>query len=194
MTGCELVVVGASWGGLRALTRVLGDLPADFAPPVLVAQHRQEGGGELLAGLLNTRTALRVLEAEDKAPLETGCVRLAPAGYHLLVDDRHLALSCEGEVRYSRPSIDVLFDSAARSFGARAVGVVLTGANDDGARGLRTLRARGAYAIVQDPADAEAPVMPRAALERAGADAVLPLAGIGPALVALAAGGRGDRA
>jgi two-component system, chemotaxis family, protein-glutamate methylesterase/glutaminase len=190
MTPVGLVVIGASWGGLRALSRVLGDLPADFAPPVLVAQHRMEGGEELLAGLLDARTPLRVLEAEDKSPLQTGCVRLAPAGYHLLVDDRHLALSCEQEVRFSRPSIDVLFESAARSHGAAAVGVVLTGANDDGARGLRALRDRGGYAIVQDPAEAEAPEMPRAALRLAGADAVLALADIGPALAGLAAGGR----
>jgi two-component system chemotaxis response regulator CheB len=189
----DLVVVGSSWGGLRALARLLGDLPADFGPPVLVAQHRQLGAEELLAGLLDAHTPLQVREAEDKSPLRTGCVRLAPAGYHLLVEDRHLALSCEEEVRYSRPSIDVLFDSAARSHGAAVVGIVLTGANDDGARGLQTLRARGGYGIVQDPDDAESPTMPREALARAGADAVLPLARIGPALVALAAGGRSER-
>src|SRR4051812_13580003 len=115
---------------------------------------------------------------------------LAPPGYHLLVDDRHLALSVDPAVRHSRPSIDVLFDSAARSYGPRAVGVVLTGANDDGARGLATLRRRGGYAIVQDPAGAEVPQMPRAALHHAGADAVLALAAIPPALVALVGEGR----
>ena len=186
----ELVAIGASWGGLRALKELLGALPSDFRPAVVVVQHRQAGGQELLAGLLRGSTALDVCDAQDKDELTSGCVRLAPAGYHLLVDDGHVVLSCEDEVRYSRPSIDVLFESAARSYGERAIGVVLTGANDDGARGLALLRERGAYAIVQDPDDAEAPIMPRAAIERAGADAVLPLAQIGPALVELAAGRR----
>jgi two-component system, chemotaxis family, protein-glutamate methylesterase/glutaminase len=185
-----IVVIGASWGGLHALKSLLGGLPAGFGAPIAVAQHRQPGGEELLAGLLRARTALNVYEAEDKDELVPGCVRLAPAGYHLLVDDRHLALSMDAAVRHSRPSIDVLFDSAARSYGPRAVGVVLTGANDDGARGLAALRRRGGYAIVQDPADAEVPQMPRAALQHAGADAVLALPAIPPALVALVGEGR----
>jgi two-component system chemotaxis response regulator CheB len=184
MTG--IVVVGASWGGLRALERVLGGLPGDFPLPVAVAQHRAEESGELLSALLDARTALDVRDAEDKAPLRAGCVRLAPAGYHLLVDDGHVALSCDAAVRHSRPSVDVLFESAARAYGPRAVGVVLTGANDDGARGLAAVRRRGGHAIVQAPEDAEAPEMPRAALRRAGADAVLELDAIAPALVALA--------
>jgi two-component system chemotaxis response regulator CheB len=164
---------------------VLGGLPRGFAAPIVVAQHRQPGGEELLAGLLASRTALQVSEAEDKGVLREGCVRLAPAGYHLLVDDGHLALSVDEAVRHSRPSIDVLFDSVARWYGPRAVGVILTGANDDGARGLATLRERGGYAIVQDPDDAEVAEMPRCALSRAGADAVLPLVEIPGALVAL---------
>lgn len=184
-----IVVIGSSLGGLRALECVLGGLPGDFPAPVVVAQHRQEGAEELLAGLLNARTALEVREAEDKAALPDGCVRVAPAGYHLLVDDGHLALSVDAAVRHSRPSIDVLFESAAHAYGDRAVGVVLTGANDDGARGLAAVRARGGYAIVQDPRGAEAPEMPRAALRRAGADAVLALEDIAPALVALAEDG-----
>lgn len=181
-----VVVIGASWGGLRALERVLGALPGDFPLPVAVAQHRGADSGELLASLLDARVALDVRDAEDKAPLGAGCVRLAPAGYHLLVDDGHLALSCEPAVRHSRPSVDVLFESAARAYGPGAVGVVLTGANDDGARGLAIVRERGGHAIVQAPEDAEAPAMPRAALDRAGADAVLALEAIAPALVALA--------
>jgi two-component system chemotaxis response regulator CheB len=180
-----IVVIGSSWGGLHALERLLGALPRGFGAPVVVAQHRQAGAEELLTGLLAARTALEVTEAEDKDVLRAGCVRVAPAGYHLLVDEGHLALSIDEAVRYSRPSIDVLFDSAARSYGPRAVGVVLTGANDDGARGLKTLRERGGYAIVQDPADAEVADMPQAALDRAGADAVLPLEQIPPVLVAL---------
>src|SRR3954453_17075720 len=157
-----IVVIGASWGGLHALKSVLGGLPAGFGAPIAVPQHRPPGGegllarvargGERLCRRLRARTAQNGDEAEDKDELVPGCVRLAPPGYHLLVDDRHLALSVDPAVRHSRPSIDVLFDSAARSYGPRAVGVVLTGANDDGARGLAALRRRGGYAIVQDPA------------------------------------------
>jgi two-component system chemotaxis response regulator CheB len=184
----SIVAIGSSWGGLRALGALLGGLPPSFGAPVVVAQHRQPGGRELLAGLLATRTSLEVQEAEDKMALRAGCVRLAPSGYHLLVDDGHLALSCEAEVCHSRPSIDVLFDSAARAHGPGTVAVVLTGNNDDGARGLASVRRHGGYAIVQDPEDAEASAMPRAALERAGADAVLPLAEIAPKLVELVEG------
>jgi two-component system chemotaxis response regulator CheB len=183
--GAGIVVIGSSWGGLHALGRLLGALPPGFGAPIAVVQHRQPGAVELLTGLLAARSRLEVCEAEDKTELRAGCVRVAPAGYHLLVDDGHLALSTDAAVRWSRPSIDVLFESAARVYGSRAIGVVLTGANDDGARGLQELRARGGYGIVQDPADAEVPEMPRAALQRAGADAVLALDDIAPALVAL---------
>jgi two-component system chemotaxis response regulator CheB len=113
-------------------------------------------------------------------------VRLAPAGYHLLVDDGHEALACDAAARHSRPSIDVLLASAARAHGPRAVGVVLTGANDDGARGPGALRERGGHAIVREPEDAEAPAMPRAALRRAGADAVVALDAVAQERLALA--------
>ena len=180
-----LVVLGASWGGLRALEVVLGGLPAGFGAPVVVAQHRQAGARELLAGLLDAHTALDVRDARDGDALVAGRVLVAPADHHLLVEGDHVALSREAEVRHSRPSIDVLLESAARTHGRGAVGVVLTGANDDGARGLQAVRAAGGHAIVQDPADAEAPAMPAAALARAGADDLLALADVAPRLVAL---------
>jgi two-component system chemotaxis response regulator CheB len=185
LVAVTLVALGASWGGLRALEAVLSGLPAGFGAPVVVAQHRQAGGRELLAGLLDAHTALDVRDARDGDALVAGGVLVAPADHHLLVAGDHVELSREPEVRHSRPSIDVLFASAARTHGAGTVGVVLTGANDDGARGLQAVRAGGGHAIVQDPSDAEAPRMPAAALARAGADDLLALADVGPRLVAL---------
>jgi two-component system chemotaxis response regulator CheB len=123
-----------------------------------------------------------VTEGEDKGELAPGRVVLAPAGYHLLVEDRCVELSCEDLVQFSRPSIDVLFESVASEFGARAIGVVLTGANEDGAHGLSEIARRGGHTIVQDPATAERAEMPRAALDAVSPDAVLPLEAIAPHL------------
>jgi two-component system chemotaxis response regulator CheB len=178
--------MGASWGGLHAVGRVLAGLPADFELPLAVVLHRSGEGEELLCELLARHSRLPVREAEDKAGLAPGCVRVGPRGYHLLVEDGHVALSTEGPVRHSRPSIDVLFESAARAYGPGAIGVVLTGSNADGAEGLCALRRRGAFAIVQAPDDAERSEMPAAALAAAGADAVAPLDDIAPLLVELA--------
>jgi two-component system chemotaxis response regulator CheB len=182
----RVVVVGASWGGLHAVGRLLGGLPADFGLPLAVVLHRSSDGEELLCELLSRASPLLVQEAEDKAPLAPGCARIGPRGYHLLVEDGHVALSTEAPVHHSRPSIDVLFESAARAYGPTAIGVVLTGSNDDGAEGLRALRRRGAFAIVQDPAGAERGEMPAAALATAGADAVVALDDVAPLLRELA--------
>ena len=161
----ELVVIGTSWGGLHALRRVLGGLPAKFDVPVVVVQHRHRDSDHLLVSLLQDHTALDVSEIEDKTELVPGGVYVAPAEYHVLVEVGHLALSTEEPVRYSRPSIDVTFESAADSYGSRTIGVIMTGANDDGARGLKRIVDRGGAAIVQDPATAESAVMPAAALK-----------------------------
>ena len=161
----ELVVIGTSWGGLHALRRVLGGLPAAFDLPVVVVQHRHRDSDHLLVTLLQDHTPLKVHEIEDKTELDGGNVYVAPAEYHVLVEVGHLALSTEEAVRYSRPSIDVTFESAADAYGARTVGVIMTGANDDGARGLKRIADRGGAAIVQDPATAESAVMPAAALK-----------------------------
>jgi two-component system chemotaxis response regulator CheB len=178
MSGYDLVVIGASWGGMRALEVVLGGLPADFPVPVAVAQHRDpDAEDDLLANLLSRHTALRVTDADDRDPLVGGQALLAPPGYHMLVEDRCVGLSVDELVQFARPSIDVLFESAAHEHGSRTVGVVLTGANADGADGLSLIKQRGGYAIVQDPATAERPEMPRAALA-AGPDDVLPLEAI----------------
>lgn len=161
----ELVVIGTSWGGLHALRRVLGGLPATFDLPVVVVQHRHRDSDHLLVTLLQDHTPLTVHEIEDKTELVAGHVYVAPAEYHVLVEVGHLALSTEEPVRYSRPSIDVTFESAADAYGSRTVGVVMTGANDDGARGLKRIADRGGAAIVQDPSTAESAVMPAAALK-----------------------------
>ncbi len=182
----RLVVVGASWGGLRALGVLLGGLPADFPAPVVVAQHRGEDqSGDLLGELLARRSLLPVREADEHHDLEPGRVLLAPPGYHLLVEHGHVELSVDEPVHFSRPSIDVLFESAAATRRADAIGVVLTGANADGAAGLAAIVAAGGTGLVQDPAEAERSEMPAAAAAAAPAARVLPLAQIPPALVGL---------
>ena len=161
----EIVVVGTSWGGLNALRTLVGALPGDFAVPLVLVQHRHRESNQLLATLLQERTPLRVCEVEDKAPIEPGRVYVAPADYHLLIDRGTFSLSTDEPVRCSRPSIDVTFQSAADSYAEHAIGIVLTGANADGAIGLRRIADRGGVAVVQDPATAESGTMPAAALK-----------------------------
>ena len=183
----RVVAIGASVGGLDALKQVLGALPAGYPWPVIALLHTSAGYRDTrLDKLLGKHCAVPVREAEARLPLEAGVVHLAPAGYHLLVEqDLRFSLSVDEKVSYVRPSADVLFESLAEAVGARAIGVILTGANDDGAAGLAAIRARGGLAIVQDPAGAQAPQMPRAALRIAGADQLLRLDAIGPRLAAL---------
>jgi two-component system, chemotaxis family, protein-glutamate methylesterase/glutaminase len=173
--GYEIIVVGTSWGGLHALRKLVGVLPADFPVPVVLVQHRHKDSNHLLSSLLQERTALNVCEVEDPSLIEPGNVYVAPADYHLLVERGHFSLSCDEPVRYSRPSIDVTFNSAADAYGARAVGVVLTGANADGASGLRRIADRGGLALVQDPEGAESRMMPEAAARSVPEARVMPL-------------------
>jgi len=180
----EVVVVGASWGGVAAASRLLALLPDDFGCPVVLVLHRSPAPSQL-AALLVRHTSWRVCEAEDKEPITSSSLYLAPPGYHLLVEPGRLALSTEAPVAWSRPSIDVTFASAADAYAERLVGVVLTGANADGAEGLAHIAYRGGLAIVQDPAEADDPVMPRAALEAVPDALVLPIDGIAAQLSAL---------
>ena len=161
----EIIVVGTSWGGLAALRAIVGALPPEFDIPMVVVQHRHRDSDALLARFLQDHTRLRVCEVEDKQTVEPGRVFIAPANYHLLVERGYFSLSTEAPVRYSRPSIDVAMTSAAVAYGFHAVGVVLTGANEDGAAGLRHIAANGGLAVVQEPESAEVDTMPRAALE-----------------------------
>jgi two-component system chemotaxis response regulator CheB len=181
----EVVVVGTSWGGLAALRAIIGGLRQDFDIPVAIVQHRHRDSDRLLARFLQEHTQLRVCEVEDKQPLDSGQVFIAPANYHLLVEQGHFALSTEAPVRYSRPSIDVAMTSAADAYGHKAVGIVLTGANADGAEGLRRIADGGGLAVVQDPASAEANTMPTAALRAVPTARVFSLDRIGPFLGAL---------
>lgn len=182
----EIVVIGTSWGGLSAVSAVVEGLPSTFALPLVVVQHRSPDAPGLLAELLQAKTRLRVVEVEDKQPLLPGHVFIAPPNYHLLIDRGVFSLTTDAPVRYSRPSIDVTFSSAADAYGRRTIGVVLTGANEDGSLGLKRIADRGGYAIVQDPATAESPIMPQAAIRAVATARVLPLERMAGHLVTIA--------
>ena len=185
----ELIAIGASWGGLQALSTVLVGLHPDVDAAIVVAQHRGPASSRgVLEQLLQRHGGRPVSEPHDKEPIEARHVYVAPADYHLLVEQRHFALSTDGRVNYSRPSIDVLFESVAEAYRERAIGIVLTGANEDGAAGLAAIKERGGVAVVQDPETAERRTMPDAALAATGADAVLPLAEIPRFLYGLCCG------
>jgi two-component system chemotaxis response regulator CheB len=172
----ELIVIGTSWGGLDALSRLLDGLHDDIHQPIVIAQHRavesEEGG---LARLLAFHTRRLVSDPDDKTPLEPDHVYISPPDYHVLVENGHLALSTDAPVQYARPSVDVLFESVADEYGPHAVGIVLTGANSDGAAGLARIKERGGVAIVQEPESSVRRTMPDAAIAATKADAILPL-------------------
>jgi two-component system, chemotaxis family, protein-glutamate methylesterase/glutaminase len=183
--GYSIIGIGTSWGGLAALTKLLGDLPTDFSIPMVVVQHRSKDSERLLVQLLQDATELRVCEIEDKDPLIAGTVHVAPANYHVLIENGYASLTIEEPVRFSRPSIDVMLTSAADTYEAAAIGVVLTGANEDGARGLAHLVKRGGIGLVQDPKTAEIPIMPQAAIRAVPTAEVLSLVDLGRRLVEL---------
>lgn len=187
----ELIAIGTSLGGLNALQAVVRQLPPDLPVPIVLVQHRGATAEAGLVPLLQQRTALAVVEAEDKTRLKPGTLFVAPADYHLLVEDREsLALSTDAPIRSARPSIDVLFESAADAFGDAVVGVLLTGASADGAAGLARIKQRGGRAIVQDPTTAECRTMPSAGIAATTVDYVLPLERIGDYLLSLVEGTR----
>ncbi|MDM0109024.1 chemotaxis protein CheB [Variovorax sp. J22R24] len=180
------VVIGASAGGVDALIALLGDLPAQWRLPVVVVIHLPETHESRLAEVFRHRLPIPVFEAEDKAPVQAGTLYFAPPGYHLSIErDLCFSLSCEPPVLYSRPAIDVLMSSAADAFGPSLAGVLLTGANDDGAEGLLRIHQAGGLTIVQDPTEAEIPTMPNAALGAHSPDHVLPLRDIRALLLQL---------
>ncbi len=181
----ELIVIGCSLGGMRALQVLLGTLPADFRVPMAIVQHRHKGSAEGLPAFLRKSSALPVTDVDDKEWIKPGRVYLAPADYHLLVERGEFSLSVEGPVSHSRPSVDVLFESAADAYREKVIGVILTGSNRDGARGVAHIKKQGGFVVVEDPATAEKPDMPRAAMESARVDRILPLDRIGPYLVEL---------
>jgi len=179
----ELIVVGCSLGGMYALEKILKALPKEFCVPIAVAQHRHRNSNEGLPAFLRRATHMQVVDADDKQRIEPGKVYLAPADYHLLVEKGEFSLSVDDAVRHSRPSIDVLFESAADAYGPTLIGIVLTGLNDDGAAGARRIKKRGGLVIAQDPKTAEAREMPEAAIATGAVDQILRLEGIAAFLV-----------
>ena len=180
------VLIGASAGGIEALTTILPALPPSFPVPIVVVLHQHPGGGTSWPDYLGRQTGLPVVEAEDKLPLTAGTIYCAPAGYHLLLEhDGSCALSVDEKVHYSRPSIDLLFASAADAFGPALIGVILTGANADGAAGLAEIAARGGIAVVQSLQSAAWPAMPAAALQAVPQALVVTLPEIAKTLIAL---------
>jgi two-component system chemotaxis response regulator CheB len=181
-------VIGVSTGGVQALSQLLGALPGDFPLPLLIVQHMGSDAGSGLARLLDERCRLRVKEADEQDEIEAGTAYLAPPNYHLLVErGGYLALSEDAPVSFARPSVDVLFESAADVYGRELIGIVLTGANYDGARGLKRIKNLGGLAVVQDPADADAQQMPLAALAATEVDYVVALKELAALLQDLAA-------
>jgi two-component system, chemotaxis family, protein-glutamate methylesterase/glutaminase len=175
MSAIEMVVMGASLGGLEALQWVLTGLPPGFPAAVAIVQHRLADIDSRLVVLLRKHSQLPVSEPEDQESIRTGHVYLAPADYHLLVEPGAFALSTEGLVNFARPSVDVLFESAADVYGERLLGVVLTGSNEDGAAGAAAIKRRGGIVLVQDPATALSPASPRATIARCAVSEVVPL-------------------
>ena len=184
----EAVVIGASAGGFEALLAILKGLPATYPMPLVAVLHLPEHHESRLAELFGYRLSLEVREARDKESLAPGILYFAPSGYHLSIEnDGSFSLSCEDRVSYARPSIDVLFASAADAYGKSLAGILLTGANYDGAAGLAGMQVAGGLTIVQDPASAEVPTMPEAAIRRMTPDLILPLAEIHSLLCRLGA-------
>ncbi|WP_421694530.1 chemotaxis protein CheB [Aestuariivirga sp.] len=185
-TARQAVVIGASAGAFDALSTILPKLPEGLTAAIMIVVHIPPDRRSLLAELFQERCALEVKEAEDKEPVLPGIVYFAPPNYHLLVEKSGtLALSSDEAVLFSRPSIDVLFETAADAYGAQLTGVILTGANQDGAEGLARVAAAGGTALVQTPASASATAMPEAAISFCPMAEVLPLEAIAARLAAM---------
>jgi two-component system, chemotaxis family, protein-glutamate methylesterase/glutaminase len=180
----KVVVVGGSAGGGEALSAIVSLLSSDFDLPILVVQHLHTSDDGSLARHLARATRLTVVEPCDKEPIEHGKVYVAPANYHMLAEgNRTIALSVDEKVNWSRPSIDVLFESAARAFGESVIAVILSGASEDGARGMVAIREAGGLTMAQNPVNAVMPVMPKSAIDAGGVDEVLEPEEIGYRLV-----------
>ena len=185
----EIIVIGCSMGGMYAMQTILETLPKEFPVPIVLVQHRYRTSNEALPAFLRRHANLGVVDADDKQWIRPGTVYLAPADYHVLVERNaergELHLSVDDRVEHSRPSVDVLFESAADAYGAGVIAVVLTGANADGARGAKAIKRHGGFVVVQDPATAESPEMPKAAIAASAVDRILPVERIGPFLIEL---------
>ncbi|MCL6307296.1 chemotaxis protein CheB [Pseudomonas syringae] len=182
----DAIVVGASAGGVEALLKIFSGLRRGFSLPILMVLHLPDDRHSQLANVFQNRLAIPVKEADDKESIVPGTLYVAPAGYHVSVEsDFSLSLSQEDKVFYSRPSIDILFGSAADTYAPRLAGVLLTGANNDGANGLLQIKKYGGFTVIQDPAQAQASTMPEAGLALHSPDYLLSLNDIGRLLVEL---------
>jgi two-component system chemotaxis response regulator CheB len=172
----KAVVIGVSAGGLEALTLLLPTFKKDFPLPIFVVQHVGDDASGFLCSHLAARCQLKVIEPDDKQPIKPGVIYIAPSGYHMIVDSpQTISLSVDPRVNYSRPSIDLLFQSAAEAFQESLIGVVLTGANSDGTEGIKLIKKKQGLTIAQDPLTAEVAVMPQSAIDSGCIDRVLPL-------------------
>jgi two-component system chemotaxis response regulator CheB len=170
----KAVVGGGSAGSFAALIKIISTLTTDFSMPIMFVQHLHNSDDGRLALHLATETRLKVIEPCDKESIRGGCIYIAPANYHMLIEPNHtIALSIDEKVNYSRPSIDVLFDSAASVFGKSLIAFLLSGASADGARGMEKIKAAGGLTIAQDPAEAEHQVMPKSAIDGGSIDRIL---------------------
>lgn len=163
----QAITIGVSAGGLHALILLFENLPADYPIPIIVVQHRAKDRQELLEEVLQNKCKITIKQADEKEKIKSGIIYIAPPGYHLLVEeDRTFSLSSDEHLSFSKPSIDVLFESAAEVFKQRLVGVILTGANNDGTNGIKTIKKYGGLTIAQQPLEAQYPFMPQAAINQ----------------------------
>lgn len=187
----SILAIGASWGGVEALSFLVASIPVGWKMPIVIVQHQHALSGTALERILSRLTSLKVVDVEDKQLIKPGHIYIAPANYHLLVEaDKSFSLSLEAPVLYSRPSIDVTFSSLADVFGERCIAVLLTGANEDGVDGLRKIREIGGFTMAQNPEEAIAPTMPAAAIDAGVVDKVVLLGDVFPEAVKLLAGER----
>lgn len=178
--GYKAIVIGVSAGGLAALSKLFPCLPDRFPLPVIVVQHVRSTTNRYIYTHFNNKCTLTIKEADDKEEIQPGFVYFAPPDYHLLIErDETFSLSIDARVNYSRPSIDVLFESAVHVWSSGLIGILLTGASSDGAYGMRLIKEHGGLTIVQDPATAEYPLMPKAAIDAVAVDKILPIESIG---------------
>jgi len=184
----DIVAIGASAGGVKALEAILSDLPGDFRVPILIVQHLDPSHRSLMAEIMQRHSVLLVTEAVDGETIKAGTVYFAPPNRHLLVDDGEIRLTSTEFVHFSRPSIDLLFESVAGTYGDRSIGVILSGSGRDGAMGIKAIKEKGGTTIAQDQATSEHWVMPQAAIETGMVDFVLPIQDIAPAIVELVMG------
>jgi len=172
----KCIVIGVSAGGMEALSKLLASLPADFPLPVIIVQHLHKTSTGYYLEYYNEKCSLFVKEAEQNETIKAGNIYFAPPDYHLLVEDNEtMILSSDEKVNYSRPSIDILFESAADAYREKLIGIILTGANNDGAEGMRIIKQKGGFTIAQNPLEAEFPVMPQSAIDTGTIDFILTL-------------------